>query len=340
MTTDHIDKFSIKTLQELGLDSKARIDRFYVYGLFDPEPENGQSGLFYIGKGCEQRVFAHEKEAEKYYENELLNIDNCENDDVKEKEKLRRIKAIKDKNQNVKRVIFHHKLTEDEALRTEAALINAFNYINSDPSNKLTNLVAGHHSIGAQTVEDLDKLYSAEPLDLNTVKANVLIIKINKLYQSTMTDEELYDTVRASWNVNIDTANNVDYVFAVYKSLIVGVYKDPQWFKCSEFGIKNLNAEEASKFLKEDKNGEQNQERIKARLELIKNYSKLIGLPSREKTILEGDNQAQKDKLLKRCFFISNKSEQGLVNKVIKSDKILKAQNPITYHWGASEKSK
>lgn len=336
MSTAHIDKFSTKTLLELGSDKKQNDDRFYVYGLFDPEPEDRESGLFYIGQGCEQRVFAHEKESEKYYENETLNSDNCESYDVKEKEKLRRIKEIKDKNKKVKRVIFHHKLTKDEALKAEAALINAFKYTN----NNLSNEVAGHHSIGAKTVEELDRLFSVEPLDLNTVKANVLIIKINKLYQSTMTDEELYDTVRASWNVNSDTANNVDYVFAVYKSLIVGVYKDPQWFKCSDFGKENHNAEEARKFLKKEKNDGKNHERIKARQELIKNYPKPIGLPSREITILEGDNQAQKDKLLKRCFFISNKSEQGLVNKVIESEKIVRSQNPIIYHWGASEKSK
>lgn len=98
-----MEKFSEKSLLSLG--------DHYVYGLIDPRNKK----IFYIGMGTGNRVFDHEKESR-----------NSPNSD---KLKLKTIAEIKDAGLNVKKVIISCNLSKDEAFAAEAALINAFNYI-------------------------------------------------------------------------------------------------------------------------------------------------------------------------------------------------------------------
>jgi hypothetical protein len=49
-----------------------------------------------------------------------------------------------------------------------------------------------------------------------------------------MDPNELYDLVRGVWRVSKDKVNNIDYVFGVYRSLIVAVFKPTEWFVCKE----------------------------------------------------------------------------------------------------------
>lgn len=129
------------------------------------------------------------------------------------------------------KVIIKCNLTESEAFASEAALINIFNYVED---TKLTNIVAGHHSIGALSVEDFEKVYGAEELQESDIRHKIMIIKINKLYQKGMEENVLYDSVRGIWRASIDRAKNVEYVFGVYNSLIVAVYKPTSWYVCKD----------------------------------------------------------------------------------------------------------
>ena len=117
-----MDRFSEKALQALG--------DFYVYGLIDPRTNQ----FFYIGKGTGNRVFEHEKESL-----------NCQDS---EKLKLKTIEEIKHSGKKVEKIIINSNLSESEAFAAEASLIAAFDYI-----NELTNIVSGHHSTGAMSVE-------------------------------------------------------------------------------------------------------------------------------------------------------------------------------------------
>lgn len=202
---DSMDTFSEKSLLSLG--------DYYVYGLIDPRTNQ----IFYIGKGTGNRVFEHEKES--------LNSPNSD------KMKLKTIFEINSLGLDVKKIIINSNLTETEAFAAEAALINAFNYV-SDAG--LTNIVAGHHSAEALSVEDFEKIYGAEELREEDVKHKILVIKINKLYRRNMPDDELYDSVRGVWRASMNNAQSVDYVFGVYNSLIVAVYKPTRWYKCKE----------------------------------------------------------------------------------------------------------
>lgn len=198
-----MDRFSEKALQALG--------DFYVYGLIDPRTNQ----FFYIGKGTGNRVFEHERESL-----------NCRDS---EKLKLKTIEEIKSQGLEVKKIIINSNLTEEEAYKAEASLIAAFDYING-----LTNIVSGHHSTGAMSVEQFESKNGAAELKREDIKHNILVIKINKLYRRDMPQDELYDAVRGLWRASLKRVKKVKYVFGVYNSLIVSVYKPSQWHVCSE----------------------------------------------------------------------------------------------------------
>ena len=178
-----MDRFSEKSLISLG--------DYYVYGLIDPRSKQ----IFYIGKGTKNRVFNHEKES-------LSSSDS-------EKLKLKTILDIKEDGFEVEKIIINSNLSEEEAFAAEASLINAFNYVNNVG---LTNIVAGHHSKEALSVDEYERIYGAVLLD----------------------EKILYDTVRGLWRVSKEKVKKVEYVFGVYNSLIVAVYKPSAWFVCKE----------------------------------------------------------------------------------------------------------
>ncbi len=200
-----MDGFSEKSLIALG--------DYYVYGLIDPRDKR----IFYIGKGTGQRVFEHEKESLSSPESEKL--------------KLKTIADIRKSGLEVEKIIINCNLTESEAFAAEAALINAFNYVSGCG---LTNIVAGHHSSEALSVEDYEKIYGAVELQESDIRHRIMIIKINKLYHRGMEDSNLYDAVRGVWRAALNRVMTVDYVFGVYNSLIVSVYKPTEWFLCKD----------------------------------------------------------------------------------------------------------
>ena len=139
----------------------------------------------------------------------------------------------------VEKIIINSNLSEEAAFAAEAALINAFRYIGS-----LTNIVAGHHSAGALTVEEFERVNGAVDLEEGDIRHRILVIKINKLYKGLHEDEEgnpkdidereLYDAVRGVWRMSYNRAQTIDYVFGVYNSLIVAVYKPSAWYVYGE----------------------------------------------------------------------------------------------------------
>ena len=122
---------NVKEFSELTLQRLSEEGAYYVYGLIDPRTDK----LFYIGKGTGNRVFQHVVESDKNPESE--------------KAKLQIIKSIEASQNEVRHILINWGLTEAEAFASEASLINLLNYISPD---KLTNIVAGHHSGGCLSV--------------------------------------------------------------------------------------------------------------------------------------------------------------------------------------------
>ena len=204
-----MNSFSEKSISALG--------NYYVYGLIDPRTNK----LFYVGKGTGNRVFNHEYESKSYLDDKKL--------------KLKTIREIEEKGLEVKKIIINYNLSETQAFAAEASLINIFNYLDSINNDKtLTNIVSGHHSSGVMSVEEFEKIHGAEALKDEDIQHNILVIKINQLYNRNNNKKELYESVRGIWRASLERVQSVEYVFGVYNSLIVAVYKPTKWYRCSE----------------------------------------------------------------------------------------------------------
>ena len=114
--------------------------------------------------------------------------------------------------------------SEKLKLKTIAAIKNA----------GLTNTVAGHHSAEALSVDEYERINGAIELEEKDIRHKILVIKINRLYKRGMDEKVLYDVVRGIWRASKEKVKTVEYVFGVYNSLIVAVYKPSEWFVCKE----------------------------------------------------------------------------------------------------------
>lgn len=122
-----------------------------------------------------------------------------------EKLKLKTIADIKNAGFEVEKIIINSNLTEEEAFAAEAL-----------------------------SVDEYERINGAAPLEEKDIRHKILVIKINRLYQRGMDEKVLYDAVRGVWRVSKEKVRTVEYVFGVYNSLIVAVYKPSEWFVCKE----------------------------------------------------------------------------------------------------------
>ena len=66
------------------------------------------------------------------------------------------------------------------------------------------------------------------------IKHRIMVIKVNQLYEENMAPDALYDVVRGIWKASKERARKTEYVFGVYHSRIVAVYKPTEWYICKE----------------------------------------------------------------------------------------------------------
>lgn len=178
----------------------------YVYRLVDPRTGN----TFYVGKGRGDRVFQHVQGV-------------MENGDWKS-EKMDHIRDIQKAGLEPIAIIHRHGLSEEEAFHVEAALIDAY------PG--LTNIQSGHGDNGIRNVEEIERLYKAEIADLNPDTYKVVLININ---QSSVERKSTYKAVHYAWKADPARANQADYVLAVNRGIIEGVYQvEGSWIPATE----------------------------------------------------------------------------------------------------------
>lgn len=183
--------------------------KFYVYCLIDPRTERP----FYIGKGKGNRVFEHAEDSL----NESL-----------ESDKLAAIRAIHSEGNRVKTIVIRHGLTEDEAFKIEASLIDTINYF----SNWLTNEVLGHGALkfGLMTTSELARLYNAQPLD--ELLHPAVIININKTYERGNGQLSIYEATKEAWVISEKRRNSIKYALSEYQGIIVEAFKIESWYQC------------------------------------------------------------------------------------------------------------
>ena len=108
-------------------------------------------------------------------------------------------------------IIINSNLTEEEAFAAEASLINAFNYV-SDAG--LTNIAAGHHSAEALSVDEYERINETIELEEKDIRHRILVIKINRLYQRGMDENESFYIGKsiAGLKLNQSAQNPITYL--------------------------------------------------------------------------------------------------------------------------------
>lgn len=183
--------------------------KFYVYLLIDPENDEP----FYVGKGQNDRVFAH------------INQDIKEGIENLKYHEIQRIGA-----RNVKHVIVRHGLSESAAFAVEASLIDTFRFIPSFNKFVRGNIQGGYNSIekGLMSSNEIISIYNAELL--KTIDDNCIIININATYKRGAGVEAIYNATKETWKMAEWRPAKYEYVLSEYRGLIREVFKINEWY--------------------------------------------------------------------------------------------------------------
>jgi len=172
---------------------------FYVYAYIDPR----DGAIFYVGKGVSNRAFAHL-------------------DDRSESEKVVRIAAIRAAGREPQIDFIAYGLaSDDEACRIEAALI--------DVLPNLTNKVRGIAAC-RMTLEEAKAHFAAEVAEITEP---ALLIRINRLYRSTMSALELYEATRGIWVIGADRRQRARLAMPVFNGVVREVYEIESWHRAA-----------------------------------------------------------------------------------------------------------
>lgn len=123
----------------------------------------------------------------------------------------------------------------------ESSLINLLKFCKGKNIAELTNLVNGHAS-PVELANSADVKTKAHPLpiflrecavspkDINELRGKVVLIKINTTYPSCFRadglpdDTRIRDYVSGTWKINRREQSGIQYVFALYRGRVVGIY--------------------------------------------------------------------------------------------------------------------
>lgn len=200
------------TKEQRNLDTHSR---YYVYGLLDPSTLQ----VFYVGKGCGNRVFAHAKNAWKDYDNDMK---GTEDDDSL---KISTIKDIIEQGKQVIAMIYRWGLTESEAFAVEATLID---YIPG-----LTNIQSGHDADhGMILAEDLQNTLIVP--EYEEPEENYVIIKTKQKYKNAR--GSIYEATRKYWKMKLEKAQEYHYVVSAVQGIVKEVYEVTKWYRSEDEG--------------------------------------------------------------------------------------------------------
>lgn len=207
-----MDKFSEQVCQSIG---------FYVYALTNPLENDS---IFYIGKGKDNRIFAHVK---------CVSEDGTLPDDLNDDSDLKSdtIKKILSKNKKPGMYIIRHSLTEREALLVEAALINVLDW---QLEAGLTNKVAGHGTskYGLSTVAEIETAFG-KTFDIEKIPGNekIVAININKKWPEVKTKDDILEVSKGYWRMGYKNAQNCKYAIIHANGIVRAVFEIKSWKK-------------------------------------------------------------------------------------------------------------
>lgn len=193
---------------------------YYVYALFDPRVPDYP---FYIGKGCGNRVFSHAQgDVADQFEDEPLSS---------------KLQVIADIKVNAKSPVIHKiirfGLSEEEALKVEASLIDLVNYIKPDT---LKNEISGQ-GVAEGFYDAADLALSLNAVELKPDRP-LLVIKIERQWDALLLRYDsgtkvergaIYDATKGDWKLSIARAQRAECVLAVARGLVRAVIVPNGW---------------------------------------------------------------------------------------------------------------
>lgn len=193
--------------------------KYYVYILIDPR----DNYVFYVGEGCGDRVFDHEKEVENNF--------------CIEKEKHKRIKEIKDSGLEVIKMIGPSKLRDQkEAQNVEAGII----WILKTIGHKLTNIQSGHHEndFKFKNVEEIEYVLGN---NFMTQDKNDKIIYVNASrsldLEKEYTEDEYKKMFLEAWIIDKKNLEKANKLCVCYNGTIRKVYSIDSYVPVSKTKI-------------------------------------------------------------------------------------------------------
>lgn len=217
--------FDVTVAEKLG---------FYVYALFDPR---GPRVPFYVGKGCGNRVFHHA----------AADVAAADFDDKPLSPKLALIRDIHTTGQEVIHKIVRFRLSEEEALKIEGALIDMTNHVHP---GALTNQISGQGvADGFNDARDL--AMSLQERELST-DVPLLLIKIERQWSALLGEYQvaadipssaIYKATRASWRINPARAGRAECVLAVARGLVRDVFIPTGWSEPADDGRRTMTGQ-------------------------------------------------------------------------------------------------
>ena len=202
---------------------------YYVYLLIDPR----DNAVFYVGKGMGDRCFSHIAEARK-----------TKADTVGDYAKLARIREVEKTETSVRIDILRHGLCEHEAFLIESTAM--------DLLLGLTNRTGGHGSeLGRMPVSEINALYGATPVTIDS-SHRVVLIRINQLFERSLSDSELYEATRKWWRVSqlrrqVDNEWSPEWAMAVFGGVVRAVYRIEAWEQPTQEDL-NVDANRAKRW--------------------------------------------------------------------------------------------
>ena len=228
MTTDEINRI----IETLGTGEHS----YYVYVLcIDSVP-------CYVGKGHGHRMLNHLDAA--LLAQETIDSDDTLSDEEKKtktSQMSEKIQTILGNQEHIEEVIVKWGLTEHEALMCESSLINLLGFCQGKEIAPLTNIVNGHASSAekesvadvktkARTTAQFLRECAIESRDISRTAYRIAFIKINSTYLGCMDadgipdDGKIRESVRGFWKISKARRMKIQYIFALYKRRVVGIY--------------------------------------------------------------------------------------------------------------------
>ena len=82
-----------------------------------------------------------------------------------------------------------------------------------------------------------------EYLTIKDITDNLVVIKINRSYHSSMSSEELYDYTRGIWRRKIESVIDADYALSVVFGIVIEVYEIDRWIPATQAAFKTRTCE-------------------------------------------------------------------------------------------------